>query len=189
MADAAFIVWLRRLDHVRGRIGDTAADVAEQEAWLKKYFEREGDYYFIVETLAGFPVGTHGIYNVRGLSAEKGRHIVRQDVMAGVPAGLLATDLAFEKLGLRELRASCVSTNTPVRSLHKKSGFKETGVARAAQIIGGKPVDLIQFLLPVEDWAVVRERMVPLAQVAGSRVLDWEKTQLGKRQPWEQITE
>ena len=43
MEDAAFIVWLRNLEHVRGRVGDTALNVAGQEAWLKKYFEREGD--------------------------------------------------------------------------------------------------------------------------------------------------
>ena len=53
--DAAFIVWLRNLDYVKGNVGDSAVDVVGQEAWLKAYFEREGDYYFIVETLGGSP--------------------------------------------------------------------------------------------------------------------------------------
>ena len=53
MDDAAFIVWLRNLDHVKGRVGDSAADAASQEAWLKAYFDRPGDYYFIIETPAG----------------------------------------------------------------------------------------------------------------------------------------
>ena len=47
LEDAAFIVWLRNQEHVKGRVGDSATDVAGQEAWLKKYFTRAGDYYFI----------------------------------------------------------------------------------------------------------------------------------------------
>jgi RimJ/RimL family protein N-acetyltransferase len=179
LADAPFIVWLRNLDHVRGRVGDSAADVAGQEAWLKAYFHREGDYYFIIESPGGIPLGTHGIYDVRGPSAENGRHIVRPEVIAGVPAFLLAIDLAFGRLGLTELRANCVSTNVKVHSLHRKSGFKQVGVLPEAQTIGGERVDLVQFLLEPEDWSAARNRLVPLADFAGKLVLEWEKTQRG----------
>src|SRR5580692_1393870 len=127
MQDAAFIVWLRNLDHVKGKVGDSAADVASQERWLKAYFEREGDYYFISETPGGIPLGTHGIYDVRGNNGEKGRQIMRPEVMAGVPTAVLATDIAFLRLGLSELRSTTVSTNLAVRSLHRKSGFKQVG--------------------------------------------------------------
>ena len=187
LEDAAFIVWLRSLDYVKGNVGDSATSIASQEVWLKKYFEREGDYYFIVETPGGIPVGTHGIYDLQGTSAEKGRHIVRPEVMAGVPAGFVATDLAFERLGLSELRATCVSTNVAVHSLHRRSGYKEVGILRAAQAINGKPVDLLQFLLTAEDWSRVRERILPLAQLAGTHVLEWEKAQPGGSQPWDEI--
>jgi RimJ/RimL family protein N-acetyltransferase len=174
--DAAFIVWLRNLDYVKGQVGDSAADVAGQEAWLKNYFKREGDYYFIAETLGGIPLGTHGIYDVRETSAEKGRHVMRPEVMAGIPAAMLATDLAFGRLGLNELRATSVSTNLAVHSLHRKCGFKQIGVARAAQIIDGKSVDLVQFLLTSEAWVKARERLLPLAQYAGTHIAQWEKT-------------
>lgn len=185
MDDAAFIVWLRNLDYVKGKVGDSAADVAGQEAWLRSYFEREGDYYFVAETAGGIPLGTHGIYDVRGTSAEKGRQVMRPEVMAGVPTAMLATDLAFGRLGLSELRSTTVSTNIAVDSLHRKSGFKQVGIIRAAQIIDGRPVDLVQFLLTAEDWSKVRDRLLPLARLAGGEVLEWEKTQLGKSQPWE----
>jgi len=49
--DAEFIVWLRNLEHVKGRVGDSATDAASQRAWLEAYFKRPGDYYFIVETM------------------------------------------------------------------------------------------------------------------------------------------
>jgi RimJ/RimL family protein N-acetyltransferase len=173
--DAAFVVWLRNLDYVKGQVGDSATDVAGQETWLKNYFKREGDYYFIAETLGGIPLGTHGIYDVRGTSAEKGRHIMRPEVMAGVPAAMLATELAFGKLGLNELRASSVSTNLAVLSLHRKCGFKQVGIRRAAQIIDGQPVDLVQFILSPEAWSKAREHLLPLAQYAKTHITEWEK--------------
>jgi RimJ/RimL family protein N-acetyltransferase len=184
MEDAAFIVWLRNLDYVKGKVGDSAIDVAGQEAWLRTYFEREGDYYFVVETRGGIPLGIHGIYDVRGTNAEQGRNIVRPEVFAGVPAGILATDLAFGKLKLIELRATAVSTNLTVHSLLRKSGFKQVGIVRDAQVIGGKPVDLVQFFLTAEAWSKVRDSLLPLARLAGTQVLEWEKTQFGKTQPW-----
>jgi RimJ/RimL family protein N-acetyltransferase len=184
MEDAAFIVWLRNLEHVRGRVGDTALNVADQEAWLQKYFERGGDYYFVAETPGGIPVGTHGLYDLVNASAEKGRQAVRPEVMVGVTLAILATDIGFEQLGLREIRSNTVSTNQNVISLHRKSGFKQVGVSRDHQIIDGKPVDLIQFLLTPDDWAKARERQLPLARLAGEQLLEWEETQIGRRQPW-----
>ncbi len=186
MEDAPFIVWLRNLDYVKGRVGDSAADTTSQETWLKAYFQREGDYYFIAETAGGIPFGTHSVYNVKGDTAEKGRHVMRPEVLAGVPAGMLVTDLAFGKLGLRALRSSCVSTNRPVRSLHLKTGFKQVGIIHAAQMIDGKSVDLLEFLITAEDWAKVRYSLLPLARQAGAHALEWEKTQWSKPQPWEE---
>jgi len=187
--DAAFIVWLRNLDYVKGNVGDSAVDISAQEAWLKAYFERDADYYFIVESTGGILLGTHGLYNVNGMSAEKGRHIMRTEVMAGVPAGILTTDLAFGSLGLRELRARIVATNVAVQSLHRKSGFKQVGVVPAAQMISGKPVDMVEFVMTSEDWFKIRDSQLPLARVAGTQVSEWEKTQLGRRQPWEETSD
>src|ERR1700679_3747895 len=93
MEDAAFIIWLRNLEHVRGRVGDSATSLAAQKAWMERYFERAGDYYFIVETGDGIPVGTHGLYDLEGTAAEKGRHVIRPEVIAGVPAATLVTDI------------------------------------------------------------------------------------------------
>ncbi len=186
MGDAAFIVWLRNLDYVRGNVGDSAVDVAGQESWLRTYFEKKDDYYFIAESAEGIPLGTHGIYNVKGITGEKGRHIMRPEVLAGVPTGILSTDLAFERLGLRELRAKVVITNVTVHSLLRKSGFKQVGTIPAAQMIAGKPMDMIEFLITAEDWFRNRVGQLPLARLAGAQVLEWEKAQLGKRQPWEE---
>lgn len=175
--DAAFIVWLRNLDHAKGRVGDSATDVAGQEAWLQNYFMREGDYYFIIETAGGISVGAYGIYDVRGRSAESGRWIIRPEVPAAIPSAMLAFDTAFGTLGLSELRVTTVSTNHLVLSLNRKFGFRQTGITPAGQIIGGQPADLVHFLLVAEDWPKVRERLLPMAQLAEKQVREWEATQ------------
>jgi RimJ/RimL family protein N-acetyltransferase len=177
MEDAAFIVWLRNLDHVKGRVGDSATDTAGQETWLKKYFERPGDFYFIVETQGGLPVGAYGIYDQKGTSAESGRWVVRPEVPAAIPNAILAFDLAFDRLHLTELRVSTVSTNRPVLSLNRKFGFRQTRIEPSALVIGGQPADLVHFLLDAGDWPRVRESVLPLARLAEQQVLDWEKTQ------------
>ena len=177
MEDAAFIAWLRNLEHVKGRVGDTSSDTAAQEAWLKIYFKREGDYYFIVETAGGIAVGAYGIYDVDAGSAESGRWVIQPEVPAAIPSAMLAFDLAFGDLRLKELRVTTVSTNQPVLSLNRRFGFTEVGVDRGAQVIGGKPVDLVRFLLKAGEWAKPREKMLPLARVAETHVRDWEQTQ------------
>ncbi len=177
MEDAAFIVWLRNLDHVRGRVGDSATDAAAQEAWLNAYFQRDGDYYFIIETAGGLAVGAYGIYNADAVSAESGRWIIRPDVPAAIPSALLAFDLAFGGLRLKEVRVTTISTNHGVLSLNRKFGFREVGIERGGAVIGGKPVDLIRFLMTAEEWAKPRERMLPLARLAEGQVRDWERAQ------------
>ena len=182
--DAPFIVWLRNLEHVRGRVGDSAITVQGQEKWLATYFQRGGDYYFIAETQAGTLLGTHGIYGVQGVTGEKGRQVVRPEVLCGVPIAMLATDLAFVKLGLTQLRSTTVISNTSVRSLHLKSGFKQVGIIPSAVTIDGRVTDLVEFLLTPEDWFKARDSLIPAAQMAGRLTLEWEASRFSRLESW-----
>lgn len=177
MEDAAFIVWLRNLDHAKGNVGDSAPDVAGQKAWLAAYFKREGDYYFIVETIGGIPVGTYGIYNVKETSAEPGRWIIHPEVSAAIPSVILLLDMAFREMKLTLLCGTTVATNGKVLSLNRKLGFRQVRVEPAAQMIGGKAVDLVHFTLTMGDWLSARERLLGLARLAEAQVLDWERAQ------------
>ena len=174
--DAAFIVWLRNMDHAKGRIGDSAQDVASQEQWLRAYFERDGDYYFIIETGCGIPVGTYGIYNMEGDHAEGGRWIVRPEVPAALPGIILAYEAAFERLGLSQLKGYTVATNYRVLSLNRKLGHTRTGGTPVTQIIEGKPVQLVGFELHAADWFKTREAVRPLARLAEEKIRDWEQS-------------
>ena len=173
--DAAFIVWLRNQEFVIGKLGDSATDVASQEAWLRNHFQRKNDYYFIVETLSGISLGTNGLYDIVGTVGETGRYLVRPDVPAAIPSSILAFDLAFGRLGLREVLARCVATNHTIHSLNRKFGFHQTEVVSGSQFIGGKPVDMVHFALKAEEWPKSRARLVPLAEYAETRIRAWEE--------------
>jgi RimJ/RimL family protein N-acetyltransferase len=185
MEDAAFIVWLRNLEHTRGKLGDSAASVADQEAWLRTYLTRDDDFYFIAETLGGIPVGTHGLYGLADGSAEAGRLIIRPDVPAAPPTSFITFDLAFGEMGLKELRGTSVSTNKKVHTYVEKFGFRQTRVDVGAKAIAGKPVDIVHFAMTAEEWAKNRPGVIPLVKYAEKQTLAWEKTQPpeGER-PW-----
>jgi RimJ/RimL family protein N-acetyltransferase len=185
MDDAAFIVWLRNLDHAVGRVGDSVTDVAGQQEWLKKYFVREGDYYFLAETLGGIRVGTYGIYHVTGSVAESGRWIIRPGVPAALPSGFGLAEIAFNRLKLSKLVGTTVATNTSVLSINRKFGWRQTRVETAAQIIGGRAVDLIHFELTPAAWDGAQPRLLPLARLAERQTRDWEESQRKNPEtPW-----
>ena len=169
LEDAAFIVWLRNLGHATGRVGDSAKDTAAQLAWMNAYFNRPGDYYFIIETSGGIPVGAYGIYDVIGASAESGRWVIRPEVPAAVPSALVAFDIAFGQLKLAELRVRTVSSNKNVLSLNRKFGFQQVRVEPSAQIIGGETVDMVHFLLEAKEWPKTRDKIASLARLAENK--------------------
>jgi len=176
--DAAFIVWLRNLQHTKGKIGDSVSDIGAQEEWLHAYFDRPDDYYFIVETEHGVPVGTYGFYNFEGTTAETGRWVIRKGVPAAAPCMMVALDLAFVTLRLTEVRARTVSTNATVLSIHRKIGFRQTGIEPGGQLIAGKPVDLVLSVLSAEDAPKVRARLHATACWAAEKILAWESAHL-----------
>jgi RimJ/RimL family protein N-acetyltransferase len=176
--DAPFIVWLRNLDFVKGRVGDSAADVPGQERWLNRYFEREGDYYFIAETLNEISLGTYGIYDLNETSAEIGRLVIRPEVPAGTPATLLLIDLFYEQMGITHLRGRAVAGNHRARSLFRRLGFNEVKVEHAAQVIGGRAVDMVLVSQVTEDWLRVREILITEAQQAETWIREWAQAYL-----------
>jgi len=188
LEDAAFIVWLRHLDRVRGKLGDSAADLAGQECWLNEYFDRPGDCYFIIETARGNPVGTFGVYDVVGGAAECGRYIIRPGVKAAVPASVLGADMMFGPMGLREVRATAVAGNQTILSIDRKLGFRETRVEHAGRNIAGQPVDIIHLVLTPDYWQKSRPRILALARRAEGLIERWDQAQTGPPE-WERTLE
>lgn len=164
--DAAFILGLR-LDAALARfLGDTAPDLDAQRDWMRRQEAREGDYYFLIETLAGRPVGTAGIYEINAGSAEWGRWILQPGVQAAVGSALLVFEAAFAHLGLERVYSRTVEDNAQVVSFHDSCGLRRTGVEGGGVRLKGVLHNLVVHELTRAEWPAVRERLSPLARAA-----------------------
>jgi RimJ/RimL family protein N-acetyltransferase len=151
--DAAFLVRLRNSPHALGKIGDTTQDVSTQEAWLKKYFARENDYYFMVEKIRdGRAVGTCSLYDIQSDVAEWGRWVIEPRVPAASISMWLSFYAAFDLLGLKTLRFLVVEDNARMLSILKRIGAEWIGISPTPRMIGSRSVRLAELRVEKAEW-------------------------------------
>lgn len=124
LTDARFIIDTRLEDAERNKfIHKIADDEDMQRAWISNYFQREGDYYFVVENrLTKEAEGLIGFYDVSDGCAEWGRWVIRKNSLAAVESVDLLYQVAFEQVGLRELYCRTLQLNEEVVSFHNSIG-------------------------------------------------------------------
>lgn len=153
--DCSFIVQLRT-DPQRSRfIHSTSLDIADQDEWLRSYFDRPGDYYFIVEHKeTRQPEGTIGIYNLDRSKrcAEWGRWVLRPDSRGAFESALLIYRAAFEVLGLDMLSCLTAIENAQVVLFHKTLGLETHARLSNHFNFGGVLHDAIEQWMTKEKW-------------------------------------
>lgn len=163
--DSAFIVEIRTKDAGRSRyIHAISQDVSVQEAWMRKYFDREGDYYFVIENaLTGKREGLIGIYDLDSnrKTAEWGRWIVLSDSLCATESVYLMCKVAFEILKLESVYSRTIKENQAVVSFHDSFGAVNKGVLIDAFEIDGKKYDAIEHFIDIGTW---NTSIVPRAQ-------------------------
>lgn len=170
ITDAGFIVALRNSPHVFGKMGKAAQTVEEQEYWIRNYFNNKDDFYFIVESLTGVPLGTVGIYGINweNASTEYGRLALIKGSFAALPSAILCLDIAFDYLQMKRIEIFVFSNNKHVLSFDKKCGFEVTHTDVGGKIINGEPVDVSYLELTKERWHQYRPKLVELARASES---------------------
>jgi RimJ/RimL family protein N-acetyltransferase len=164
-ADARFVAELRSDPELSAYLHRTSGRVEDQEAWLAAYFERDGDYYFIVEELgSGDPVGTVGLYDSDGRTAEWGRWLIRKDAPAAVETALLIYRAAFEGVGLDEVYCRTVAENAKVVSFHDSSGAARIGTLERHFQLGGVSHDAVEHRVDRSRWDMMRPKLEFLAR-------------------------
>ena len=100
--DAPLIVELRR-DPERTRfLNAIPLTIAAQEEFLDRYFERPGDYYFVIEDRdSGRADGLIGMYDLDGDVAQYGRWVLRPGPVAAIESLLMLYRVGFEQFDLR----------------------------------------------------------------------------------------
>lgn len=101
--DAAFVAGLRADPEWRRGWNRGAAGAASAQQRVLTYFDREGDYFLIIENRAtGIREGAAGIYSLDlpARKAEWGHWILRRSPAAALESACLLYRLGFEALGL-----------------------------------------------------------------------------------------
>jgi len=125
--DAEFIVNLRNSAFAKGFINKTDLSVEKQREWISRYYERSGDYYWIVENVeSGRAVGTDSVYDIIDGECMPGRWVMLPDAEVSLPAlAYLIFEFVFEKLALNRALMDVVSSNKKVVRYHNMIGAQK----------------------------------------------------------------
>jgi RimJ/RimL family protein N-acetyltransferase len=167
--DAELIVRLRG-DATRTRdLKPITPDVATQRKYLEGYFQKEGDYYFVIERLerdGGASEGLVGIYNLdeQQRRAEWGRWVIQPQSLAAVESAWLVYRVGFEVLDLEAMYCRTLVRNAPVVSFHDLTGLERSRRIEACTEIDGETCDAIEHVLRRDRWPLTAEKLEPRAK-------------------------
>ena len=162
-ADAPYIVSLRARQSAFLNRG--AATAEAQSQWLDRYFARDDDFYFVVETLDGRRrEGLVGIYDVSRVerTGQWGRWVLEPWSSAAVESALLVYRCAFERLLLERVWCRTLMANAKVVAFHDSCGL-----TRAPCIVtidrDGRAEAAVEHVLWEREWPVVMTRLDRIA--------------------------
>lgn len=150
--DAGFVVQTRLEDAERNcYIHKISSDIKEQEKWIRSYFEREDDYYFIVENkLTSKSEGLIGIYDVKNNRAEWGRWVIQKGSMAVIESVDLICRVAFNYLNLDEIYSHTIEDNVSVVSFHNSAKEKLRKVIPNFFELNGKIYNAVEHYIDID---------------------------------------
>jgi RimJ/RimL family protein N-acetyltransferase len=174
LPDAAFIADLRssadsRLKYVHRVDPDPTA----QEMWLNEYFDRPGDYYWMVErTSDGRPEGTVSLYNLdeSQQTAEWGRWVLRDGSLAAVESSLLVYSAGLDLLNLASVYCLTVADNAGVISFHDSSGAKREALLKNHFSLDGKRFDALRHRVTRAAFPAVKNRLERLSAMVAAKL-------------------
>ena len=153
--------WLNAPEALRGW-GDSVAAVSQQEVarrvegWLAEEATRNRPAAFVVETLAGAPVGMVVVAVDRPEARSVELSLLLDPAHWGHGYGTDAMetilDACFSAWNLHRVTLHCEAGNDRARRLYAKLGFTEEGTLREAAFIDGAYADVLVLGLLAEAW-------------------------------------
>lgn len=162
LVDVSFIINLRSDPEHTKFMHPISSYLADQEAYLKEYFKRPGDYYFIIERIHdSSPQGTISVYNIdkRRKCGEFGRWILLRESLGAVESALLLYRVAFGILGLDMVYTHTIAENKQVVSFHQSCGLKTHKTLKDYFNINGSIYDGIEQRITKNTWATVEPQL------------------------------
>ncbi|WP_135556440.1 GNAT family N-acetyltransferase [Paenibacillus cymbidii] len=164
--DARYIYDIRNRKDLAKYIGEMKFDFSIHLAWLNKYFDRPGDYYFCIELLSGKRIGVISIYDIINGIGEWGRWVIEPPWPAAPASAWLIYHVAFDLLKLNSVFCRSVVDNIHVISFHDNSGLERDNVESGGMVIDGKPYDLMTHVLHHAKWEETQKKLEKSAKVA-----------------------
>jgi RimJ/RimL family protein N-acetyltransferase len=169
--DAAFIAEVRTPER-SSFLHPITRTVEAQQAFLDKYFERPGDYYFVIQRKdISKKEGLTGLldFDMNKQSAQWGRLILRPGSFAAAETALMMLRLAFDKFLLNEVWGTVHLTNAPMIAYLKSLGFaRRSGLQMA---IGDTLCDADEYVLTASQWPDLETRLTEIARILAERAL------------------
>lgn len=158
VADAPFVVRLRTDETLTRYLNPTSPDIADQIAWTERYFEREGDFNFIVERRStGEAEGVIALYDVEpGVQGQWGRWVLAPGSLAAPESALSIYRFGIETLGLPRIYCRTEAANLPVIQFHDSCGLTTAPSAPGATTVE-------QEVTPA-NWTAVAEQLAKGAE-------------------------
>jgi RimJ/RimL family protein N-acetyltransferase len=172
-ADAPMVLELRNNTKLNRYIHSTSPHLDDQLTWFASYYERPGDYYFVVERQdSGAAEGLISVYDIDPQTAcgEWGRWVLRPGSLAAVESAWLIYRCAFERLGLERVYGRTVADNLSVVSFHDSCGIATRRLLPGHFIFGGKSVDAVEHQVTRQSWTELGSRLQKLAQLTARRL-------------------
>jgi hypothetical protein len=149
--------------------------VDDQIAWTERYFERAGDWYFIVErrSEAAFE-GAIAVYNHNPVesTAEMGRWILQPGSMAALESAVLSFDVGFDDIGLDMIYTRTEDRNAPVISFLTTLGSTTSG-----PVVGPNGEQWIEQRMTRAEWTSRRAALQPMLERVATTLDRSEKGQ------------
>lgn len=164
--DADFIINLRNMPHVKGKMGDFNVTLNNEKKWIENNYTNPFDYFFIIESLSLVRLGTIGVYDIdfNKLKAQTGRIVVIPGSLSALPASILLNDFCFNDLSLERLYGCVVSTNKEVIAFNQQLGYTVTHISLGDLLINSLYVDMAHVELLKDTWHKKREKLIAIAK-------------------------
>lgn len=172
-SDAPFVIKLRTDPGLSRFLHATPLSLDSQLDWMSRYYERFGDWYFVVERkFDSTPEGLISLYDldVHQNNAEWGRWILRAGSIAAVESAWLIYRCAFEQLYLREVHCRTVAENQPVVSFHDSCGIAQRTLLPCHFNLNGHILDAVEHRVDAVDWTTLGPHLERLAQRLARRL-------------------
>lgn len=175
ISDAKDIVDIRLYDKDRNRyISDISNNIRQQDNWLKRYLERDNDFYFMIKNIkTSKNEGLISIYNVdhtKTKTAELGRWVIYPGSLAALESIYLAYKFSFEIMNLHKVYTRTVSDNHAVISFHESIGASLNRVIPNHFIISKIRFDAVEQYVTKLQWKKIRTNIIKLSKKVSKKM-------------------